>query len=248
MEQSEIIFVQSFSVTFGTMQFQLPLSVFELQFSKLLVSMVTDFCFTCRSSWQWVLEPACPDWKQHHWDQVGVPSLLSSSSPSFYLLFSFSSLPLLPSLSFSLPSHIQHNSHSNRKRPSTWIWICWHANSCQEGARLVDIMMAPNYFLAVFYPYPFCSLGRRLGVKLVLFLLCVFVCVILNIIIQLRDKHIHMWTFRIEFHSRDDLWPWEKCPPALHMERVIIPVYTETTAGVYPQIPGAIPTCEHKAR
>ena len=106
----------------------------------------------------------------------------SSLPPLLFLSFFFISsslsllFPLIPSPSFSSPSHIQHNSHSNRKRPSTWIWICWHANSCQEGARLVDIIMAPYYFLSVFYPYPFCSLGRRLGVKLVLFcFVCLFV-------------------------------------------------------------------------
>ena len=75
--------------------------------------MVTDCfimsCFTCRSSWQWVLEPACPDWKQHHWDQVGVPSLLSSflSFLLLFLLLSFLSplsfSPSLPPLSFSSP-------------------------------------------------------------------------------------------------------------------------------------------------
>ena len=63
--------------------------------------------------------------------------LFSSSSP-------FSPHPLIYSPSFSSPSHTQHNSHSDRKRPPTWIWICWPANSCQEGARLVNTMQHYN--------------------------------------------------------------------------------------------------------
>ena len=54
-------------------------------------------------------------------------------------------------------------------------------------------------------PLPFLFAWKEAGSKASYVLLCVFVCVILNIIIQLRDIHIHMWTFHIEFHSRNDL-------------------------------------------
>ena len=170
--------MQSFSATcrhlVRTRQFQIPLSVlFFVDFPSPVVGFhgyrlfYYTSCFTCRSSWQWVLEPACPDWKQHHWDQVGVPSLLSSFLSFLLLLISFSLLlsfspsspplllpfffyPLIFSPFFSSLSHTQHNSHSNRKRPSTWIWICWHANSRQKRARSVDIITVLYYFLAVF--------------------------------------------------------------------------------------------------
>ena len=75
----------------------------------LLVSMVTGiFYFAYRPSWQWVLEPACPDWKQHYWDQVRLFSLLSSSfclslPLSRLLFFLFSLLILSPPLPPSLP-------------------------------------------------------------------------------------------------------------------------------------------------
>ena len=75
----------------------------------LLVSMVTGiFYFAYRPSWQWVLEPTCPDWKQHYRDQVRLFSLLSSSFSlslplSRLLFFLFSLLILSPPLPPSLP-------------------------------------------------------------------------------------------------------------------------------------------------